>query len=137
MGSMVIPGSRGALHSRPGTGRMERRFAPVPAVPILPGAVRSRESRHFAPPGARLDTEACSRHQWGRTESSQAAARVRGGSAVMARKSWSFVDSQVRPGDILCFVVVWAYLLVVLGYLVATRQIALGIRWRGVARTLL
>ena len=54
----------------------------------------------------------------------------------MAQKSWTFVDSRVRPGDVLCFVVVWTYLLVVCAYLVATRQIRSGISWRDVARRL-
>ena len=45
----------------------------------------------------------------------------------MARKSWSFVDAKVRPADILCFVVVGAYLTVICGYLLATRRLSAGL----------
>ena len=42
----------------------------------------------------------------------------------MARKSWSFVDAKVRAADLLCFVVVGAYLTVICGYLLATRRLS-------------
>ena len=52
----------------------------------------------------------------------------------MPKRSWSSVDSQVRPSDVLSFLVVGAYLLLVWAYLVATRQIRPGLSVRGIAR---
>jgi hypothetical protein len=45
----------------------------------------------------------------------------------MARKSWSFVDPQVRACDVFCFLAVAAYLLLVWCWLVATRRLHSGL----------
>jgi hypothetical protein len=62
----------------------------------------------------------------------------------MARKSWSFVDPHIGAADLVCFLVVGVYLLVVWCYLVATRRLHSGLslhqmirhvgRWRQQAK---
>jgi hypothetical protein len=52
----------------------------------------------------------------------------------MARKSWSFVDPQVRACDVFCFLMVAAYLLAVWCWLVATRRLHSGLALHDMVR---
>jgi hypothetical protein len=52
----------------------------------------------------------------------------------MPRQSWSFVDPQVRACDVVCFVMVATYLLLVWCWLVATRRLHSGLSLHEVVR---